>query len=89
MSADVMASTDPTPTSSGEQWSRTMDLVDEIKRKLAQVNGICCAVRCARETHADHTTIHGSLWAATDLIEDVEGAFDELWKTVIKGTHKS
>ena len=41
----VTASTDPTPASPGEQWSRTMDLVDEIKKKLDQANGICCAVR--------------------------------------------
>jgi hypothetical protein len=88
MSAD-MASTDPTPASSGEQWSRTMGLVDEIDRKLIQLNGICTAVRLARELHTDHSTIEGSLWAATDLIEDAEKAFKELFETVIKGTHKS
>jgi hypothetical protein len=73
-----MASTDPTPASSGEQWSRTMGLVDDINRKLMQIDGICAVVRLARETHADHRTIEGSLWAATDLIEDAKKAFKEL-----------
>jgi hypothetical protein len=83
MSTD-MASPDPTPASSGER-SRTMGLVDEIDRKLIQINGICTAVRLARELHTDHKTIEGALWAAADLIEDAEKAFKELFETVIKG----
>jgi hypothetical protein len=87
MSTD-MASTDPTPAGSGEQWSRTMDLVDEIKRKLIQLDGICTAVRLARGAHADHATIHGSLWDAIDLIEDARKAVDELQDIYLEHTPK-
>ncbi len=75
-----------TEASSGEQWSRTMDLVDEIKLKLDQAYGICNVVRQARDLHIDQS-IPDSLYAASDLIEESKEAFDELWETVIKRTH--
>ncbi|MGH8584661.1 MAG: hypothetical protein ACREWE_00200 [Gammaproteobacteria bacterium] len=69
-----------------EQWSRTMDLVDEIKLKLAQANAICNVTRTSTLDGAiEH--VEYVMLAATDLIEASQKAFDELWETVIKKTH--
>jgi hypothetical protein len=60
----------------------------EINLKLAQANAICIVAGMARDIHADGTIAH-ALHAATDLIEESQKAFKELWETVIKKTHSS
>jgi hypothetical protein len=73
-----MASTDPTPASSGERSSRALHLRDEIDKKLAQAKGICIVI-CEMHDMAN-TPVSASLWAASELIEDAKKAVDGLYE---------
>ncbi|MGH8628860.1 MAG: hypothetical protein ACREYC_27595 [Gammaproteobacteria bacterium] len=78
-----MAST----TIDGEQWSRTMDLVDEIKLKLAQADAICGVTAMARDVVDADGLVPPALHAVRDLLDASREAFNELLETVIKKTH--
>ena len=57
-----MASTDPTPASSGERSRKAGELRDEIYKKLSQAKGICIVI-CEMHDVAK-APVSASLWAA-------------------------
>ncbi len=60
-----------------EARNRALDLYNEIDRKLKQAMGICDLICHVRDIDG---LIEDSAWAASDLIEEVKKAADELWQ---------